>query len=471
MKANVVGPSARQKSLDLDAQRTINMYAVVDQDGKEPAALYSRPGNKLLGVTGSGPGRGGLLAVGNNRAFVVSGGQLFEEFSDGTSNVLGSLSTTAGIVTMAENGFQLAVCDGTSLYIFTYATNAFIKVSNPNLPSASTVTFLGGYFIISQSPTSGIFQISAPYDGTSWAALDFATAESSPDALLIVLNINGQLALVGSYTTEFWTNTGAAAFPFQRTNNAAILSVGTIAPYSALLLDNTLYMIGRDINGYGIVYKADGYTPVRVSTDPMELRIQAAPDPASLRSFSYQDGGHTFLIITGGGMETALVLDLATQLWTEWAYLNSTGTYELPLTSFLFSAFNKIIALDKTNGNVYVQSGDVYSDNGTEIVRDRTFTHIFNMSKRFRLKNLAVNVETGVGNNISPGANPMCELYISSDGGKTFGNPQVQPIGRIGQYMERGVMFWRLGSYFMATFRFRITASVKVAIVGGNFNI
>lgn len=469
-QAGLIGGSSQQESLPFDAQRTLNYLVIVDQDGKTPSALISRPGLNFFGTVGIGPGRGGLTAQ-NGRVFIVSGSGFYEINGDGTSTLWGNLDQTSGIVTSADNGFQFAICDGTSLYIFTYATNAFLKVVTPNLPSAATVTFQDGYFIINKSFTSGIFQISAPFDGTSWAALDFATAESSPDALYRVISVSGQLWLVGAISIEIWSNTGAADFPFQRLNSSAKMSVGTVAPFSVVELDNSMFWVGRDLNGNGIVYRADGFSPKRISTDPIDIRIQNAPDPFSLRANTYQEAGHTYYKVTGGGMETELCLDLATNIWTENCFLNDTGNYELPLPTCLFSAFNETLALDKNNGNIYVQSLDYYSDNGAEIARDRIFTHIFNHAVRFRIKNLAVYIESGVGNENPPYDNPQALLFISQDGGKTFGKPFIGFFGKVGKFMERGLMFWRLGSYFQATFRFRVTDSVKVCVSGADFNI
>jgi len=188
----------------------------------------------------------------------------------------GSLLQSSGIVSMAENGLQLAICDGTKLYTFTYATNTFAVVSDGDLPSCGTVTFLDGYFIVNKN-SSGAFYISALYDGTSWAALDFATAESSPDNLVRVFSSLGQLWLLGEHTTEIWTNTGASAFPFQRISGAK-METGILAAHTAVAVDNALYWIGEDNFGGGIVYKATGFTPERVSNEPIELIIAAATD-------------------------------------------------------------------------------------------------------------------------------------------------------------------------------------------------
>lgn len=467
MEAGVVGGSSQEYSLPFNAERTVNMHAVLDRRGKKPASLYGRPGNLLFANVGAGAGRGGFVTP-NSRAFAVSGAELYEISSNGTGTLRGNLNTSAGSLTFADNGFQQAICDGTDLYIFTYATNALVRVVSANLPSAASVTFLGGYFIVNRALNSGIFQISSPYDGLSWAALDFATAESSPDSLLRVVNVFGQLWLVGSGGIEVWSNTGAASFPFQRLNSAANLAVGTIAPDSCLQIDNTLLWIGRDNNGAGIVYRADGFSPQRISDEATELQIQSAPDITSLKAMSYQEAGHTYYIITGGGMETARIYDISTKLWFEWSYLNSLGQYELPLTNYLFYAFGQTLALDRNNGNIYYQSQSYFSDNGDEIACDRVFTHIFDDGNPFLIKNLVLNFETGVGNTTIP--SPKVMLYLSNDGGRTFYTYYETALGKIGKFLTRAV-FWRLGRHRQCTFRVRVTDSVKRVITGGQFNV
>jgi len=466
MQAGVLGGSSQQTSLPFNAERSVNLYAVLDQQGIKPASLYARPGNQLFATVGSGAGREAFTAR-NGRVFVVSGSELYEIFSSGVGTLRGSLLTSAGEITMAENGIQLAICDGVDLYIYTYATNVLLRVVSANLPSAASVIFLDGYFIINRALNSGIFQISAPYDGTSWAALDFATAESSPDNLVRVANIFGQLWLFGDISIEPWSNTGAALFPFQRVNNSAKLAVGTIAPSTVMELDNTAFWVGQDFNGAGIVYKADGFSPQRISTEAIELRIQNAPSITTLKAITYQEAGHIFYIITGGGMETALCYDVSTKLWTEWAYLNSFGQYELPITNHLIYAFGKTLGLDKNNGNIYHQSAAYFSDNGDEIARDRIFTHIFDNGNAFLIKNLVVNFETGVGN--ASVVDPKVMLHLSSDGGRSFYTYYETALGKVGKFLSR-VVFWRLGRHRQCTFRIRVTDAVKTAITGGEFN-
>jgi len=466
MRTGVSGGTSKQRSTSFNDERSINMFPVVDPRGKDGVAMYGRPGNLLLATAGSGPGRGAYTAS-NGRAFFVSGNSLYEYDGTATGVLRGALGTNTGLlITMDENGTQLAVCDGSKLYIFTYATNAFAVVASANLPSASTVTFIGGYFVVSRV-NSGIFQISALYDGFTWGALDFATAESSPDSLLCVKNIAGQLALVGAKSTEFYSNTGAR-FPFQRINGA-VISTGTVSAYSVLQLDNSMFLVSRDDNGAGIVYRLQGFSPRRISTEPIELLIQAAPAPATLRSWSYQEDGHTFFVLTGGGMNTTLVYDLATGVWHERAYLNQYGNYEPDISACGTYAFNKIITIDRQSGNIYEQSLKYNSDNGREIAADRIFTQIQDEDKPIIIKNLTVGIETGLGTQTGQGFDPQIILFVSKDGGKTWSGGRSKSAGKAGEYRSR-VKFDRLGQARQWMLRLRMTDPSSRYISGAWIN-
>lgn len=464
MKVGLVGPSYVQRSLPFDAQRSVNLFPIMDPQGKEVAALYGTPGKSLFGTVGIGPIRGEFASV-NSRAFVVSAFGLYEVFGNGTSSLLGSLDTSSGIVTIAENGTQLAVCDGTYLYILTYATNAFTKVTDPDFPSSvGMVTYIDGYFVVNQNNT-GRFYISALNDGLAWDALDFATAESSPDNLIAVINAVGQLWLFGTVTAEIWSTTGDSAFPFRRIAGAK-LETGILSPFTAIEVDQSVIWVGRDVYGQGIVYKAQGFSPIRISTTPIERRIQEATDLANLNAFTYQEEGNVFYVITGGGLETSLVYDLVTQQWHERAYLNSEGDFEQDLAANHMFAFSTHLVGDRRNGKIYEQSLDFYSDGGDALCRERTYTHLSDENKRIRYNALKIGFETGVGTQSGQGEDPRCMFRLSKDGAKTWSDYYTESIGRVGEY-ETDVEFRRLGvAEFSMTFQIRVTDPVKVAITG-----
>lgn len=472
MKIQMVGGSYQERSLPLDCQRCINLFPIVDQQGgKEPSALYGTPGLDFYGQAGNGLGRGIFFSSGG-RLFIVSGNEFWEMAEGGSSSFWGNLSSSVGPVTIDENGLQLAVCDGTKLYIFTYATNAFVTVTDPDLPSALSVTFINGYFVCNQV-NAGTFYISALYDGTSWGALDFATAESSPDNLVRVINAVGQLWLQGTKTTEIWTNTGAASFPFARIAGAK-MEVGIVCLDTAVAVDNSLFWVSQSNIGACVVYRANGFTPQRISTSPIEILLQQYLQPPvypevikpQLRAYTYEEDGHTFYIINGGDMSTSLVYDVSTQLWHERARLNSDGIFEQHLAVYGVFAFKQHLALSRLNGFVYIQSLSLYDDYGDQLVSERIFPHTSKENERIRYKQLEIAAEMGVGLNTNfIGKDPQILLSISKDQGQTWSSTYAKQLGKVGKYKNR-CAWRRLGIATDIVFKVRITDPVKRSLIG-----
>lgn len=464
MKTGLVGPTFQQRSLPFNAQRTINLFPVLDEMGKEVAALYKTPGLSTFADTGAGPVRGGFMSA-KDRVFFVTGINLVEVSSSGSVTTRGGLLTSSGAVSMAEGTLELAVCDGASLYSFTYSNNAFAKVTAAGLPaSVGFVTNVDGYFIAVENDT-GRFYISGLNDLSTWGALDFATAENAPDNLTAAVKAIGQLWLLGSNTVEVWTNTGASAFPFSRISGG-VLESGILAAHTALEIDNTLMWLGRDDFGEGIVYRADGFTPRRVSTTPIEKRIQESANKADIRAWAYQEEGHLFYILTGGGLETSLVLDLTTQQWHERAFLNDQGEFEQHLGTCHISAFGKHLVGSRLDGKIYEMSLAYFDDDGEELAWRRVFTHISNEDRRTRYNRFDVSLETGVGLQSGNGSDPKVALEISKDLGRTWSDPAYADTGAAGEYSQK-VSFRRIGMAETLTLALSGSDPVKTALIGG----
>ena len=462
IKLGLVGSTFKQRSLPFDAQRTINFWSVFDQQGKEPSALYGTPGLSLFSTAGT-QGHRQSFTSSNGRCFFVTGSKLYEVFADGTNTERGTLLSSIGNVSMDENDSQLGVCDGQKLYTMDYATNTFAQVTDADLPSrVGFVTSIDGYFVVIENNT-GRFYISSLRDGVNWDALDFATAESNPDELLCCKNALGQLWLLGSNTSEIWTNTGASDFPFSRISGA-IMEVGVLAPHSVQDVGNSIFWLGRDKRGGGIVYRANGFVPQPISNEPINIMIGKADKPEDITSWTYQEDGHTFYALTGGGLETTLVFDLDTGQWHERSF-NNNGNLSPHLAQCVTYAFNKQLVGDRRNGKIYEMSLDYYDDNGEEIVSERIFTHFSDMDQRIRYNALEISMETGVGNLTGDGQTPLISMQLSKDGARTWSNWFTTEIGKVGKFLTK-VSFRRLGIAEQMTFKIRISAPVKKALTG-----
>lgn len=393
---------------------------------------------------------------------MVCGESLYEIDSGGATTSLGSLGGSSGTVSMDENGTQLAICDGSSVYIFTYSTDTFVTVSDADLPSAETIKFIDGYFVINKND-SGAFYLSELYDGTSWDALDFATAESSPDNLKRVYNALGQLWLFGDKTIEIWSNVGGSGFPFERISGGKI-DTGCAAAHSVIAMDNAIFWLGEDNKGGGMIYRAQGFQPQRISTHAIEYKLQQVNDLSTLVAYTYQQDGHVFYVLTGDSLETTIVWDNATNLWHERAYLNA-GVYESHLANCHMYVFGKHLVGNRLDSNIYEMDLDIYDDNGAEIRRQRTFTHIGDEGKRFKVRSLRVDFERGVGLTTGQGSAPVAMLRVSKDGGRSWSNEYTASLGAIG--VRRPAVAWnRLGYFEEMTVELTVSDPVKVAICG-----
>jgi hypothetical protein len=463
MKLGLVGPSYQERSLPFDAQRTINLYPALDesQQGKEVSALYGTPGLALFNTFGLGPIRG-MFSSTNGRAFAVSRSEFYEIFEDGSSTLRGTLNSSFSNVTMEENPTQLAICDGEDIYIFTYGTDAFTTPSLPFTP-ALTLGYLDGYFVA--NTTMGQFYISDLYDGSSWNALDFATAEGTPDGLVRVFGALGQLWLLGDRTTEIWYNSADVDFPFARQPGAR-METGLAAAHTVVCIDNTIVWLGKNKDGQGTVYRAAGFTPQRISTFAIEYQINKSTDLSGIRAYAYQQDGHLFYCLTGGNLETTLCMDLSTGLWHERAYLEETGLYSTHLATTCVYAFGKHLVGDKTRGNIYEMSLDYLDDAGRPIKATRVFTHLSNEGKPFTINRLQVDFEYGVGTTTGQGEDPVAHLRISRDGARTWGPLHTKRIGKMGQYLTR-CEWRRLGiTNDIITYEITISDPVRRAICG-----
>jgi hypothetical protein len=435
--------------------------------------------------------------------YVVSGTEVFKMTSlTATPVKLGNVAD-GGPVSIADNGTQLFfACNGPS-YIYNESTNEFKQITDPDFPGAVTVAYLDGYFVFNE-PNSQRVWVTALLDGTSVDPLDFASAEGSPDGL-VAINVDHREAwLFGTDSVEVWYDVGGTDFPLQRIQGA-FNEIGCVAAFSVAKLDNSLFWLGTDARGQGIVYKANGYTGQRVSTHAIEYAIAQYGNISDALAYTYQQEGHSFYVLTFPSANATWVYDAATQAWHERAGLvNGQLTRHRSNCQCNFGG-NTVVG-DFENGNIYTYDLDVYADNGQPQKWLRSWRALptgTNNLNRSAHHSLQLDAETGVGLNglttdeyfylvtessdklitedgaylLSgitqiPIAPPQAMLRWSDDGGHTWSSEHWTSMGRIGEYGHRTI--WRrLG--MTLKLRDRVyevsgTDPVKLAIVGAELH-
>jgi hypothetical protein len=421
----------------------VNLFPeAIPEGGKEPAFLSRCPGLKFLQTVGTGPIRGLWAHQTNGTDFyVVSGSEVYKLNSmTGTPTLLGTVSGT-GPVSIADNGTQIFfACNGPS-YIYNEVTNVFQQITDPDFPGAVTVGYLDGYFVFNE-PDSQKVWVTNIFEGTQIDALDFASAEGSPDGLVGLIVDHREAWLFGTDSVEVWYDAGLADFPLARIQGA-FNEIGCVAAFSIAKLDNGLFWLGTDARGQGIVYRANGYTGTRVSTHAVEYAIAQYGNLADAIAYTYQQEGHAFYVLTFPTGNATWVYDVATQAWHERAGWDN-GAFMRHRSNCQCNFGGNIIVGDYENGNIYRFDLDVFADNGgiQKWLRSwRALPTGQNELKRTAHHSLQLDCQSGVGINLGQGDDPQVVLRWSDDGGHTWSNEHWAPMGKIGQYFRR--VFWR----------------------------
>ncbi len=439
----------RARSLPLSAQRLVNLYPEAGpSDAPTRVDLIGTPGATTFANVGSGPVYG-MHAMGGV-PYVVSGTNVYTLASDGTATDLGSIGATDKVV-MDDNGTQVAIASGGDGYIATSASVS--KITDPDFPGGSSVTFMDQYFIWTK-PGSAQFNISALADGMAYDALDFATAEGKPDDLVAGYADHRNLWLIGEESIEIWWDSGASNFPFERYGQAFI-EQGCAAKSSVVSMDNTIFWLGDNL----IVYRADGFTPMRISTYAIENAIRSYSTTADAHAFSYVDDGHTFYVLTFPAGST-FVYDAATKQWHE----RSTGDLGRWGVCGYVRAYGKHLVGDSEDGKVYSLDLAAADWAGDTIKQEAAGPHIGDGVTWRTMSRFQLDMEAGVGLTTGQGSDPQIMLDWSDDGGRTWSNELWRSMGKIGDYRHQAV--WnRLGRFRRRVLRVRKSDPVKASFL------
>jgi hypothetical protein len=398
----------------------------------------------------------------NGRLYTVNGNTLWRVNNNGTLTDLGVIVSDTRVV-MTNNDSQLLILvPGESGYIFTESPDTLTEITDSDFRANGNpqyATFIDAYFVFTTDEKK--FIVSALNDGLTYDALDFGSAESSPDGVVVPFVYKNQLFIGGEYTLEAFTNQGGAEFPFQR--SGLFLEEGVFAPYSPVSTKDTLLFIGGGKNESPAVWALEGNGTRKVSTTAIDEMLQrlTADEISAVFGWSYGQAGHYFV---GFSLPTTcIVFDTTTGRWHE-----RQSRVERPDTSFetisyrvkgFATAYGKLYVTDSQDGRVGIADIDTYTEYGSVIVRTVATQPFQNNMEPFFVPSLEATVESGVGNADDP--DPKIEMQVSRDGGKTWSDERARPMGKIGEYTRRAV--WRRNgrSARFDVYRFSLSAPVK----------
>jgi hypothetical protein len=470
-----VGASYRERSGNLDCEACINLFPVLGESGAAKAvkALYGTPGTRPLVSAAAGVVRGMHTPTSGGDAIVVVGKTVYRLSKAFVLTSIGLVDDLTTPVKIDDNGLQAVIATGPNGYVVDLTTSVVTQILDDAFSGADTVDFLNTYAIFNR-PGTNVFYISGS-NAITFDALDFATAESNYEPIINFIVNHDEIIFFKQTVTEIWRASGNPDFPFARDTNASI-EQGCAARDSVASMDNTVFWLGQNADGAGIVYRMNGYTPVRVSTDAIEYAIASyAANGGTISdavAYAYQQEGHTFYVLTFPTGNATWVYDVATQLWHQRAYLNpATGQLGRHRSNSHMYFAGKHIVGDYQNGNLRTLDLDYYMDGDSDpLPAIRAAAHIAGGDYSWIIHNrLQVDMEAGVGLNTGQGSDPVAILDWSNDGGKTWSNQHSASIGAMGQFANR-VIWHRLGRARDRVYRLTISDPVKRVIIGATLN-
>jgi hypothetical protein len=413
-----------------NAQRLVNCYAQAST-GKVPVEIVGTPGAVTYRAL-QAPGRG--LAVQGGVLYAVAGNTLYR-VSDGLE--IGTIPGSKTL-TFAPGVTQLVTDNG---YVYDGTLSAIADV---DFPALSVVDFVDGY-VLGVVKGTGRFAGSTLNDSDDWAALNFATAEGSPDKLVTLKVDHREVILFGTDTTEIWWNSGVSGFPFERTSGGFI-ELGCLARLGAVKADNSVFWLASDRT----VRRLAGRTPAKVS----QLGVEEA-----LASYTTVNDCEALSFTWNGSVHVQFAFPTEGKTWV--FCVNSGEWYEQDY---------RYVAAINHDGKVWVQAEDgtvgylanVPTVFGTSLIREVTTGHTFAGNDRVFVAQLDAILRSG---DADAGLVPMVQLDVSYDGGNTWTSFPARELGRMGGY--RHVVRWtRLGTARDIVVRLRVSDAVPFALMG-----
>lgn len=332
-------------------------------------------------------------------------------------------------------------------------------LSDAGVSSFTSVASLGQRGLLTFGPR---FAFTDVLDVTSISALNYYTAESSPDSLIAGRVVGELYYLFGTTTIEPWAQTGNSDDPFSL-QPGMTQQIGCFCRDGIIRADNTLFFIDEAGNPRRL---GQGSSPVINPEDPWISDLFRLAGADNIRGLTYQDRAHIFV-----GWRTpygCVWYDVLTQQWHTRGTLNTdTWRYTAIVTAgtrtFVADADGIFDELSRDYTSEHMADA---STMGTEIVRE--FTAIAPaLPNRVPINTVRLESAKGVGLPTGQGSDPIVRMRFSVDGGNTWSPWRSRSLGVQGRYDQPTI--WRrcgrAGRQDMV-FQFSKSDPVKEAYLG-----
>jgi len=411
----------------------INMYLTIDQNqGKYEKAAYPTPGATLFSA-GTSVIR--AMFTEHGVTYALDGNQFFSVNSAGTRTNIGTVNNSTGWAKIRGIQDQLLVVTATAGYVYKITANTWAVISDGNFPTSIQDIECQDEFGLILLTSSQTWQASAISDLTSWPVLAFASTTGNQNFNVAIVSTHRELYLLGNQTSEVWDNLGQTNFTFGR-NTSAFIEFGCGAVGSIAKADNSFIFLAQSPTGGNVIMRMTGYSPVKISSSAIDYQISTYATVSDAVAFTYQQEGHEFYVITFPTPAVTWVYDISTQFWHQRQSLIAAAQTQWLAGSYTFN-YNKCLVGDTNTGNIYQLDMTNNTENTAAITRTLVTHPMYASGAWLYLDKLQVDFDNGAGASLS-----NWNLYISRDGGRTFGSakaavPQVDANGMYRVYWVR----------------------------------
>lgn len=416
----------------------LNAYAAqLGTDAKAPYAAVPCHGTLTFSAVTDTPTRGGIYMEDLDAVYTTHSSSVWKLTSAGVATRIGTIPgiDRVQIVRNQKATPQIVVKCTAGLYII--ESDIVTKIDDPDLPTnCVSIESIAGYIVFGFA--DGRYFISSQNEASQIDALDFASAEQAADKLKRLKVVGGALLVLGSETIEPWVNSGNADFPFELRSAMSITPKGCLAADSVEFIDNTIFWVGNDRK----VYRLEGYTAKKVSSEQVDRLIQGDPNQDDIVSTSYSRAGHDFYVITGNNW--SMQLDLATSYWAPRESYTSTRWRH----DHAISAWDKVLIGDRNTGTIYYFDENTFTEAGDLMLYGVDMPPLHAFPNGGRLNAVHLDFVTGQGKVLASqqGFDPIAMVSVSRDGGNTYSNERQIKLGKSGNYRKR-VNTRRLGRF------------------------
>lgn len=269
-----------------------NLVPVPKQQGISNG--YLRPADGLVAwsdVTGSD--RGGISW--NGSLYRVLGSSVYRIDSTGASFMIGSIGPGTDGAIFDFSFDRLAIAVNRKLF-YVSQSNTLTEVTDPDRGVVLDVIYIDGYFMFHDGTNLVVTDLDDPY---SINPLKYGSAESSPDPIVKILKLSGEVYVVGRYTVEVHKNIGGDLYPFQRIDGATT-ERGAVGRDACCVFSNSICFVGSRVNEPLSVWASLNGQSQRIATSEIDLILSGYSDSVLASSCKMEtrlQNGHEWLYI------------------------------------------------------------------------------------------------------------------------------------------------------------------------------